>query len=69
VPIVKKDRVRQPARPAPARAAPARATRPVWCGAAADTLPLTIPNQLGVDYNAHVTEGLLMHVAPELGWR
>ena len=31
----------------------------------ADTLLLTIPNQLGVDYNAHVLEHL-RHVAPEL---
>ncbi|GAA4660501.1 LLM class flavin-dependent oxidoreductase [Gordonia humi] len=37
--------------------------------AAADTLLLTIPNQLGVDYNAHVIEGILTHVAPALGWR
>ncbi len=37
--------------------------------AAADTLLLTIPNQLGVDYNAHVIESVLRHVAPELGWR
>jgi alkanesulfonate monooxygenase SsuD/methylene tetrahydromethanopterin reductase-like flavin-dependent oxidoreductase (luciferase family) len=37
--------------------------------AAADTLLLTIPNQLGVDYCAHVLESLLRHVAPELGWR
>jgi alkanesulfonate monooxygenase SsuD/methylene tetrahydromethanopterin reductase-like flavin-dependent oxidoreductase (luciferase family) len=37
--------------------------------AAADTLLLTIPNQLGVDYNAHVLESILTHVAPELGWR
>jgi alkanesulfonate monooxygenase SsuD/methylene tetrahydromethanopterin reductase-like flavin-dependent oxidoreductase (luciferase family) len=37
--------------------------------AAADTLLLTVPNQLGVDYNAHVLESLLRHVAPELGWR
>ncbi|MGY6653561.1 LLM class flavin-dependent oxidoreductase [Amycolatopsis sp. TRM77291] len=36
---------------------------------AADTLLLTIPNQLGVDYNAHVLESILTHVAPELGWR
>jgi alkanesulfonate monooxygenase SsuD/methylene tetrahydromethanopterin reductase-like flavin-dependent oxidoreductase (luciferase family) len=36
---------------------------------AADTLLLTIPNQLGVDYNAHLLESLLHHVAPELGWR
>ncbi len=37
--------------------------------AAADTLLLTIPNQLGVDYNVHVLDAVLRHVAPELGWR
>lgn len=37
--------------------------------AAADTLLLTVPNQLGVDYNAHVLESILTHVAPGLGWR
>ena len=37
--------------------------------AAADTVLLTVPNQLGVDYNAHVIESVLRHVAPELGWR
>ncbi|MCG6203074.1 LLM class flavin-dependent oxidoreductase [Rhodopseudomonas sp. HC1] len=37
--------------------------------AEADTLLLTVPNQLGVDYNAHVIEALLTHVAPALGWR
>ncbi|HEY6628484.1 MAG TPA: LLM class flavin-dependent oxidoreductase, partial [Acidimicrobiia bacterium] len=37
--------------------------------AAADTLLLTVPNQLGVDYNAHVLESILTHVAPALGWR
>ncbi|MBX7453821.1 LLM class flavin-dependent oxidoreductase [Mycolicibacterium sp. 3033] len=37
--------------------------------AAADTLLLTVPNQLGVEYNTHVIESLLTHVAPELGWR
>ena len=37
--------------------------------AAADTLLLTVPNQLGVDYNAHVLESILEHVAPALGWR
>ena len=37
--------------------------------AAADTLMLTIPNQLGVEYNAHIIEGVLRYVAPELGWR
>jgi len=37
--------------------------------AAADTLLLTVPNQLGVDYNAHVIEAILTYVAPALGWR
>ena len=37
--------------------------------AAADTLLLTVPNQLGVDYNAHVIENVVKLVAPELGWR
>ncbi|MGO4256439.1 LLM class flavin-dependent oxidoreductase [Marmoricola sp. RAF53] len=37
--------------------------------AAADTLLLTVPNQLGVAYNAHVVESVLTHVAPALGWR
>ena len=37
--------------------------------AAADTLLLTVPNQLGVEYNAHVIESVLRYVAPELGWR
>jgi alkanesulfonate monooxygenase SsuD/methylene tetrahydromethanopterin reductase-like flavin-dependent oxidoreductase (luciferase family) len=37
--------------------------------AAADTLLVTVPNTLGVDYNAHVIESILKHVAPALGWR
>ena len=37
--------------------------------AAADTLLLTVPNQLGVDYNAHAIESILKFVAPDLGWR
>lgn len=37
--------------------------------AAADTLLLTVPTQLGVDYNAHLVESVLTHVAPALGWR
>ena len=37
--------------------------------AAADTLLLTVPNQLGVEYNAHVIESILTEVAPALGWR
>ncbi len=37
--------------------------------AEADTLLITIPNQLGVAYNVHVLDALLTHVAPGLGWR
>ena len=37
--------------------------------AAADTLLLTVPNQLGVDYNAHAIDSILRYVAPGLGWR
>ncbi|MFP1773019.1 LLM class flavin-dependent oxidoreductase [Lonsdalea quercina] len=37
--------------------------------AEAGTLLLTVPNQLGVDYNAHVIESILTQVAPGLGWR
>jgi len=37
--------------------------------AEADTILLTIPNQLGVDYNVHVLDSLLKSVAPGLGWR
>lgn len=37
--------------------------------AEADTLLLTVPNQLGVEYNVHVIESILKHVAPEMGWR
>ena len=37
--------------------------------AEADTLLLTIPNQLGVAYNVHVLEALLTTLAPALGWR
>jgi len=36
---------------------------------AADTLMLTIPNQLGPDYNLHVLQAFAEHVAPALGWR
>nr|WP_212755250.1 LLM class flavin-dependent oxidoreductase [Flexivirga aerilata] len=35
----------------------------------ADTLMLTIPNQLGVDCNLHVLQAFAEHVAPALGWR
>jgi alkanesulfonate monooxygenase SsuD/methylene tetrahydromethanopterin reductase-like flavin-dependent oxidoreductase (luciferase family) len=37
--------------------------------AEADTLLLTVPNQLGVDYNVHVIGAILKHVAPAMGWR
>jgi alkanesulfonate monooxygenase SsuD/methylene tetrahydromethanopterin reductase-like flavin-dependent oxidoreductase (luciferase family) len=37
--------------------------------AAADTLLLTVPNQLGVEYNAHLLRTVAEHVAPAVGWR
>ena len=37
--------------------------------ASADTVLLTVPNQPGVDYCAHVIESNLTHAAPALGWR
>ena len=37
--------------------------------AEADTLLLTVPNQLGVAYNVHVLQAILTEVAPALGWR
>ena len=36
---------------------------------AADTLMLTIPNQLGPEYNLHVMQAFAEHVAPALGWK
>ena len=36
---------------------------------AADTLMLTIPNQLGAAYCAHILESFAKHVAPALGWK
>jgi len=35
---------------------------------AADTLLLTVPNQLGVEYNARLLETIARDVAPALGW-
>lgn len=35
----------------------------------ADTLMLTIPNQLGPEYNLHVLQAFAEHVAPALGWQ
>jgi alkanesulfonate monooxygenase SsuD/methylene tetrahydromethanopterin reductase-like flavin-dependent oxidoreductase (luciferase family) len=34
----------------------------------ADTILLTVPNQLGVEYNAHLLETVATHIAPALGW-
>jgi alkanesulfonate monooxygenase SsuD/methylene tetrahydromethanopterin reductase-like flavin-dependent oxidoreductase (luciferase family) len=36
--------------------------------AAADTVLLTVPNQLGVEYNARLLETIARHVAPAFGW-
>ena len=35
---------------------------------AADTLLVTVPNMLGVEYNAHLLETIAQHVAPAIGW-
>ena len=35
---------------------------------AADTVLLTVPNQLGVEYNAHLLGTIARDVAPALGW-
>ncbi|BDH56826.1 hypothetical protein MTP03_17650 [Tsukamurella sp. PLM1] len=37
--------------------------------AEADTLLVTVPNQLGVEYNTKLLESLVQDVAPALGWR
>jgi alkanesulfonate monooxygenase SsuD/methylene tetrahydromethanopterin reductase-like flavin-dependent oxidoreductase (luciferase family) len=37
--------------------------------AAADTVLLTVPNQLGVEYNARMLETIVEHVAPAFGWQ
>jgi alkanesulfonate monooxygenase SsuD/methylene tetrahydromethanopterin reductase-like flavin-dependent oxidoreductase (luciferase family) len=34
----------------------------------ADTLLLTVPNQLGVDYNARILETIAREIAPAIGW-
>jgi len=36
---------------------------------AADTVLITVPNQLGVDYNAQLLESVVKLVAPAAGWR
>lgn len=35
----------------------------------ADTLMLTIPSQLGVEFNLRIVESFATHVAPALGWK
>lgn len=35
----------------------------------ADTLLLTVPNQLGVEYNARMLATIAEHIAPAIGWR
>lgn len=35
----------------------------------ADTVLVTIPNTLGVEYNVHLLESIVKDVAPQLGWR
>src|SRR3954465_10101722 len=35
----------------------------------ADTLLVTVPNQLGVAYNAHLLRTIAEHVAPAIGWQ
>ena len=37
--------------------------------AAADTVLVTVPNQLGVDFNARILESIVKDVAPGAGWR
>ncbi len=37
--------------------------------AEADTLLITVPNQLGVPYCVHILESFAKHVAPSLGWK
>ncbi|WP_165132451.1 LLM class flavin-dependent oxidoreductase [Microbacterium amylolyticum] len=37
--------------------------------AEADTLLLTVPNQLGVAFCVHILESFAKYVAPELGWK
>ena len=36
---------------------------------AADTLLLTVPNQLGVEYNARLLETIAREIAPTIGWQ
>jgi alkanesulfonate monooxygenase SsuD/methylene tetrahydromethanopterin reductase-like flavin-dependent oxidoreductase (luciferase family) len=34
----------------------------------ADTVLLTVPNQLGVEYNTHLLQTVADHIAPAIGW-
>ena len=34
----------------------------------ADSLLITVPNMLGVEYNARLLENIVRHVAPAIGW-
>ena len=34
----------------------------------ADTLLLTVPNQLGVEYNAQMLETIARDIGPAIGW-
>jgi hypothetical protein len=34
----------------------------------ADTLLLTVPNQLGVEYNAHLLDAIARFIGPAIGW-
>jgi alkanesulfonate monooxygenase SsuD/methylene tetrahydromethanopterin reductase-like flavin-dependent oxidoreductase (luciferase family) len=36
---------------------------------AADTVLFTVPNQLGVEYNARMLDTIARHIAPAIGWR
>jgi hypothetical protein len=35
---------------------------------AADTVLFTVPNQLGVEYNARILDTIARHIAPAIGW-
>jgi hypothetical protein len=35
---------------------------------AADTVLFTLPNRLGVEYNARILDTIARHIAPAIGW-
>ncbi|GFH40979.1 LLM class flavin-dependent oxidoreductase [Lactococcus insecticola] len=35
----------------------------------ADTVLVTVPNTLGIDYNVHILDTIMKDMAPDLGWR